>query len=144
MESPSQDPEIDALEAALHELCEVPAPTDAEIHALITAVEDEIRCDVRRPRWDWRLTAAAALIAAGLLWQRPSPAPVATPVPIAAVDALLEPMSAFSAFANPATPREIAPGAPPTLLAYQHAADLDELLWQHGRELLLETPETYN
>lgn len=144
MESPSQDPEIDALEAALHELSEAPAPTDAEIHALITAVEDEISCEVRRPRWGWWLAAAAALLAADLLWQRPSPAPAVAPVPIAAVDALLEPMSAFSAFANSATPRVIAPTAPPTLLAYQHADNLDELLWQHGRELLPKTPETYN
>ena len=141
MESPENDPEFAKLEAALSELCEAPEPDAIEINALIAAVEDELKCDVRKPRRAWWLVAAgAALLAVGVLWNRPQP----KAVPVAAVDALLEPMSAFSSFANSATPEPEEPPAPPTLMAYQQADNLDELLWQHGRELLPQTPESYN
>jgi hypothetical protein len=141
MESPENDPEFAKLEAALSELCEAPEPDAVEISALIDAVEDELKCEVRKPRraW-WLVAAAAALLAVGPLWNRPQP----KTVPVAAVDALLEPMSAFSSFANSATPQPEVPPAPPTLMAYQQADNLDELLWQHGRELLPHTPESYN
>jgi hypothetical protein len=131
----------DHLETALLELAAAPEPTADEVAALIAAVEADLQGEWPRRSWWIRGLTAAALLLIGLIWQ-PRPAP--NPVPLAAVDALLEPMPAFASFANSAVPVPQPKTPPPNLLAYHAAADLDDLLWQHSRDLLPPTPQSFN